>query len=343
MPKSKCKIGIIGLGRFGTLVSCILSKHAEVRIYHYKDNKEIRSRAKKVGAKLVDLETASKSDVVILAIPISKTEEMIKKISRLAQKNTLIIDTCSVKVLPCQWLKKHVKAPMQIMGTHPMFGPVTTKFNLEKKYWELEKKQIILCPLRIQKEKLEAIKRFLKSLGLEVLVTTPEDHDKQNAKTLSFVHFLGRALNKAEIKKQKIYTPGYTDLLKISPHTNSDNWQLFYDMHNFNPYSEKVRKKFFESANWLEERIIKSESLDDFEFSRKMIDRVDKEIIKLLEERFKYVKSIGKIKKKKGLATVDKKREEKIIKEKIKQSGLDKKFIEDLYKLIFRESHKKQK
>ena len=164
MPKSKCKIGIIGLGRFGTLVSCILSKHAEVRIYHYKDNKEIRSRAKKVGAKLVDLETASKSDVVILAIPISKTEEMIKKISRLAQKNTLIIDTCSVKVLPCQWLKKHVKAPMQIMGTHPMFGPVTTKFNLEKKYWELEKKQIILCPLRIQKEKLEAIKRFLKRL-----------------------------------------------------------------------------------------------------------------------------------------------------------------------------------
>jgi phosphoglycerate dehydrogenase-like enzyme len=31
MKKNKCTIGIIGLGRFGTLVASVLSKHAKIK------------------------------------------------------------------------------------------------------------------------------------------------------------------------------------------------------------------------------------------------------------------------------------------------------------------------
>jgi len=340
--KKKCTIGIIGLGKFGTLSATILSQHANVEAYHYKDNVEIRSRAKKTGTKLVDLRTVMKNDVVILTVPIAKTKEMIKKIAPLAQKDTLIVDACSVKVFPCRWLKKYISKRIQIMGTHPMFGPVTTKFNLDKKYWELENKQVVLCPLRIKKENLEKIIKFLKSLGLIVIVTTPEDHDKQNAKTLSFVHFVGRSFTKAGIGEQKIFTPGYADLLKIIPHTNDDKWQLFCDMNNFNPYSEKVREKFHKAGEELIEGLIKSKSVDKFDFNRNMIDTIDKEILDLLERRFKYVKQIGKIKKKNGLKIADKKRENEIISKRIKQTKLNKNFIEKLYKLIFNEAYKGQ-
>jgi len=342
MKKNRCTIGIIGLGKFGTLSAAILSQHANVEAYHYKDNEEIRSRARKVGAKLVDLKKVMENDVVILTVPIAKTKEMIKKIAPLAQKDTLVIDACSVKVFPCRWLEKYIPKKTQIMGTHPMFGPVTTKFNLDEKYWELENKQVVLCPLRIKKENLENIIKFLKSLGLIVIVTTPEDHDKQNAKTLSFVHFVGRSFTKAGIGQQKIFTPGYADLLKIIPHTNDDKWQLFCDMNNFNPYSEKVREKFKKAGEELIEGLVKSKSIDDFEFNRNMIDKIDKEILDLLERRFKYVKQIGKIKKKNGLKIVDKKREKEIINKKIKQSKLDEEFIKKLYRLIFNEAYRKQ-
>ena len=341
--KSSSKICIIGLGRFGTLVASILSKHSPVFIYHYKDNPEIKKRARLAGGKLIPFDEISKCDVIILTVPIIKTEQMIKDLARVVKPGALVIDTCSVKVLPCRWLKKHLPKNINILGSHPMFGPTTTKFNLAKQTWKIDDKQVVLCPLRLSKNKLKAIELFLKKLKLEVIITTPEDHDKQNAKTLSLVHFLGRALTISDIKEQKIFTPGYTDLLKIIPHTSSDNWQLFFDMHNFNPYAAEIRKKFLNACEKLEEKIIKDASDDNFDFNRKMIDKIDGEIFKLLKERNKHTKQIGKIKKQRGLPIVDKNREAKIIKDKIKKSGLKPELVKKLYKLLFEESYKSQK
>lgn len=248
-------IGIIGLGRFGTLVASVLSKCAKVKAYHYKNNEEIRQRAQLSGAELASLKETVESDIVILSVSMSKTEAIIKEIAPLVKKGALVLDTCSVKVYPCQWLEKHLPEAVEIMGTHPMFGPVTTKFQLEKQEWYLQGLQIVLCPLRIEEKKLTRIKKFLSDLGLKVIITTPEEHDSQNAYTLGLVHFLGRALVASGVGEQEIFTPGYADLLKIIPHTASDNWQLFYDMHNLNPYAKKIRKKFMRACQSLDEKI----------------------------------------------------------------------------------------
>jgi len=343
MKKNKKTIGIIGFGQFGTLVAAILSKHAKVSVYNRSINNEIEERAQKIGVKLVDLKTAAQCDIVILTVAISVTEKVIKEISRLLKPGTLVLDTCSVKVEPVKWLKKNLPANVDILATHPMFGPITTKFNVEKKYFELENKQIVLCPVRISLEKLNSIKKFLKNLKLEVIETTPADHDQQNAKTLSFVHFLGRALMRAGIGEQKIFTPGYADLLKISPHTNSDKWQLFCDMHEYNHYSEKVRNRFFLACDSLEEDLLHAIYKDDIEFNRHKIDSIDRRIVELLTQRLKCAESIGAAKKQQGLPINDQKREEAIISRLSSQSGLNPDFIEKIYKIIFKESKKRQK
>ena len=176
-----------------------------------------------------------------------------------------------------------------------------------------------------------------------MIVTSPEEHDQQNAKTLSLVHFIGRSLSASKINEQKIYTPGYADLLKILPHTTSDNWRLFYDMHNYNPFAEKLIDKYMESGRALQEKIIKARSENEFDFNRKMIDKIDKRIFLLLQKRFQHARLIGKFKQKQGLKIIDKKREQEIINKKIKQTKLDKEFIKKLYKLIFNEAYKWQK
>ncbi len=338
----KQTISIIGFGNFGTLLASILKKDFEVLIYHYRNTKEYKEKAKKIGVQLVSLRTASKADIVILSVPISKTKEAIKKISPLMKKGALLMDTCSVKVHPCNWLKKYTSNDIEIIGTHPMFGPTTSNFDLEKQTWRLDGLQIVLCPLRIKKSSLKKLKNLFKKLKLKIIITTPEEHDKQNAKTLSFVHFIGRSLLASGIGHQEIYTPGYTDLLSILPHTTSDNWQLFYDMNNYNPYSGKLREKFRDAGLDIEEKIIRNRDEDDILINRDMIDLIDARIMKLLKKRFECSKNIGKIKKERGLKIVDSKRKREIIKAKQAKNKLSKDFINKFYKLIFSESYKEQ-
>ena len=88
-----------------------------------------------------------------------------------------------------------------------------------------------------------------------MIVTTPENHDEQNAVTLSLVHFLGRSLFEAGIHEQRIFTPGFANLLKIYQHTTFDDMQLFYDMNNYNPFAEKVRRNFRAACDTIEKKI----------------------------------------------------------------------------------------
>ena len=295
-----------------------------------------------VGASPADFDIVAQCDIVILSVQMSRTEEMIMRVVPRMKKGALLLDTCSVKVDPCAWLEKYATKDIQIMGTHPMFGAVTSKFDIEEMKWKLAGLQIVLCPLRIEKKLLGDIKKFLEKIGLEVIETNPIDHDKQNAKTLSFVHFIGRAFLRAGIKEQKIFTPGYSDLLKILPHTTSDNWQLFYDMNNLNHYADQVREHFLESSFEIEEKIMKSRVEDDFAFHRSMIDLLDKRILSLLEKRFFHAEAIGKIKKKKGIAIVDKKRESEIVAKRAEESGLDEEFMKRFYKVVFEEARRRQ-
>jgi prephenate dehydrogenase len=341
--KQRIGIGIIGFGNFGLLTASVLSKHTNLQVHDNNKDADKLFKAKKIGVELVNLETLVQNDVIILAVPISETKQVIKKIASLLRPGTLVLDTCSVKVNPCRWLKKYLPEHVEILGTHPMFGPTTTKFDFAKQKWILKSHQIVLCPLRIKKAKLSAIKNFLIKFGIQVIITTPQDHDQQNAKTLSLVHFLGRSLLKAGIGEQQIFTPGYTDLLSILPHTTGDKLQLFYDMNNYNPYSRVVRNNFLSACDIMETSIEHAESRDDISFMRKQIDKFDSKIMVLLSKRFEAVEKIGMIKKKQDIDIVNHQRESEIVKKQCKKSKLKKDFIEKFYKLVFEESYKYQK
>jgi prephenate dehydrogenase len=245
-------IGIIGFGRFGTLAASVLKKHATVHVY---DKKKQLAKARRIGVKFSQLKTVAGSDIVILSVPISQTEKVLRQIAKLIKPGALVVDTCSVKVYPCHWLKKYLPKNVDILGTHPMFGPITTNFNESKQTCKLQDLQIVLCPLRIKEKRLLRIKKFLKQLGLQIIVTTPQEHDKQNAITLSFVHFLGRSLWETGIREQKMYSPGFKDLLSIYRTTTDDSWELFYDMNIYNPYASKTRIKFMQTCQRIEKKI----------------------------------------------------------------------------------------
>ena len=73
---------------------------------------------------------------------------------------------------------------------------------------------------------------------------------------------------------------------------------------------------------------------------RKKIDRLDLELIKVIDKRQKIANEIVKIKIKNVIPIEDLKREKEIINQLSKKSKLSNEFIEDIFQVIFKKSKK---
>ncbi|MEA1963216.1 MAG: prephenate dehydrogenase [Patescibacteria group bacterium] len=245
----KIKIAIIGYGRFGKLLVDILKPFGEIYIISRKKIKGAESKQlKKQGIKQIDIKSLDYIDWVILAVPISGLMAVLKNINPYLKKGSLVMDVCSVKTNPCKWLKQCLPKNVYLLGSHPMFGPDSAKGGLSGL-------SIVLCPIRISKNSLNKIIKVFKKLKLKIIITTASDHDKQAGNSLALVHFIGRAMAAAGLKNQKIDTLGYRRLLAVNETVNNDTWQLFLDMHRYNPYTDKIRKNFIKILDELDHKI----------------------------------------------------------------------------------------
>ncbi len=227
-------IGIIGFGRFSALMTRYLSSDFDIRISTRKNRQE---DIKALGAFQVSLEDVCRLPCIILSVPISAMEDMLRRISSLLRPDTLVIDVCSVKTHPVKWMRDILPDTVSILATHPMFGPDSAANSLAGR-------KIVLCRERIEEDRYRKIKAYLVSKKLTVIETSPEEHDKQIATTLSLVHFVGRSLAEFGATRLDIDTEGYKRLLHILEVTQHDTWELFLDMHKYNPYAKATRSKF---------------------------------------------------------------------------------------------------
>jgi len=238
-------IGIYGLGRFGTFWATALSKIADVQAY---------SRNSKVpdGVRAVSEDELCKSDILFLCNSISSMDEVCKRISPKLKKGTVVADTCSVKVYPIRMMMENLPDYVQIVGTHPMFGPDSGRNGLTGL-------PVAVCPGRIERDQLENVLSLFSKMKLRIEQLTAEEHDHEAAYSQGITHFIGRTLDLLKLKPSRISTTGYEDLLDIMQQTCNDQWQLFVDLQKFNPYTEEMRKKLHSS---IEEMLLKLDSID---------------------------------------------------------------------------------
>ncbi len=228
-------IGLIGYGRFGRLTVENLTPDCPV-VVHTRSRDKAADIAE-AGGRLAPLEEACQQDIVILCVPISAMQATLKQIAPLVKTDALIVDVCSVKVYPVQWMKALLPASVEILATHPMFGPDSAAISLAGH-------KIVLCPERIDPQRYETIKQWLVKKHLVLIETTPDEHDMEIAVSLALTHFIGRSLSEFGALPLNIDTEGYKRLLHILEVTNNDTMQLFEDMHNYNPYAREKRNAF---------------------------------------------------------------------------------------------------
>ena len=236
-------IGIIGYGRFGKLTLRTLATDFNV-VVHTRD-KEKAEDVRALGSELVSLPEACDREIVILCVPISAMQATLSQIAPMLKPGTLVVDVCSVKLLPVQWMKKLLPETVGILATHPMFGPDSAAASVAGH-------KIVLCPERIEAEPYANIKQWLEDQDLVVIETTPDEHDRKIADSLALTHFIGRALSELGAQPLDIDTEGYKRLLHILSVVTNDTWQLFKDMHHYNPFAAKRRREFMQAMQKLD-------------------------------------------------------------------------------------------
>jgi len=234
-------LGIIGFGQMAQFMCKFLNDKFNV---FASDRDDKSSIAKQLGVKFVSIEEAASKEIIILSVPINQIRSTMLRIRNKLREGSLLLDICSVKVNPLKAMLDLAPENIEIIGTHPLFGPQSGANGIKGL-------KIVLCPVRTSKTK--DIERFCESLGLEVIICNPEEHDKSIAETQALEHFIGRALINIDAQEGKITTPTFSNLMALKNTFKNDSLDLFRLMEKENPFAKEVRKRFLNELNKIQE------------------------------------------------------------------------------------------
>ena len=218
------KVSIIGFGRFGAMLHALLTKGFEVDVFDKNpvDNAEVNE---------VSLEEALKNDTIFIAVPIRDFEDLVVDISTRIQSGKTIIDVCSVKVFPKKVMIDNLPEKIDIIATHPLFGPDSLKDSGSVMTMEA---------VRDSFERYNFWKNYFESQNIIIEEISADDHDMMAARSQGLTHFVGRVIDDFGTNQTRIDTEGYKALHKLVNQTCNDSWDLFEDIQNYNPYTEKM-------------------------------------------------------------------------------------------------------
>lgn len=239
MPQDEPKrLGLIGFGQFGEFAAGHLTRRFTVLA---TDRADRSAAAAEAGARWVDLEAAAGCPIVVLAVPVQATAAVLEAVRPHLRPGTLVVDVGSVKALPVRLMLELLPEEMEVLGTHPMFGPQSAADGLAGH-------RIVLCPARLEAARLERARAFLaEELGLDVIVTDPDTHDREIAETQGLAQYVGRALAALEASASPIRTPGYDRLRRVARTVGGDTLELFQAIQELNPHTPEVRRRFREA------------------------------------------------------------------------------------------------
>ncbi|MGF7118355.1 prephenate dehydrogenase [Methanobacterium oryzae] len=259
--------------------------------------------SKKIGADYTNsnINAASEADVVIVSVPIDAMTSTIKEVAKVMKKGSLLMDVTSVKEEPAKAMKNYVRQGIEVLPTHPMFGP---------RIRSLDGQVVVLTPQEKGKW-YNKVYNFLEKENARVLVTTPEMHDQMMSIVQGLTHFayisIAATIERLQVdikESRKFASPIYNLMVDMIARIVAQNPYLFYSIQTHNIYTKKTHETFISTykdlmnlvSNQNESEFVSvmgsaAKHLDDLEAA---LGRSDKAISALNEEIILLKNSIGK-------------------------------------------------
>jgi len=227
--------GLIGFGAFGQLIAQHLAPR--VQLFAYDPALPCDGCVDTSGTRLTGLAEAAGCAIVILAVPVNRLEASVKAIAPHLQPGALVLDVGSVKLVPVEIMLRGLPAHVDIVASHPLFGPQSAAMGIEGL-------KIALCPIR--GTRVRGVAAFLRSLGLEVIMTTPDAHDREAAIVQGLTHLIAKVLVQMEPLPTRMTTRSFDLLMQGVGMVRHDAPEVFQAIERANPHSKEVRRRFFD-------------------------------------------------------------------------------------------------
>lgn len=232
-------LGLIGFGQFGRLAASLLAPTHDIVVH---DRAAHVGEIEAAGLRAGSLDQAAGCDIVLVAVPVAAMEAVFAAIAPLVKPGALVVDVGSVKSLPVRWMVELLPAHVDIVATHPLFGPQSARAGLEGQ-------RLVICPVRGDRH--EGVAEWARGIGLSPSITTPEEHDQEMAYVQALTHLIGRALVNLDIPDETLKTNSYQHLLDLCGLVGGDSFELFTAIQTQNPYARDVVRAFVAEAEGL--------------------------------------------------------------------------------------------
>ncbi len=199
------KVVVIGLGLIGgSFAINIKALYEDALVLGIDNIEEHISKARELG--LISAEGSyselGEADIVIVAVPVNATLEILPEVLNLVGNQTLVFDVGSSKELICSRIREH-SMRRNYLATHPVAG---TEFSgPSAAFKELFRgKTNIICEIERTAFKIQerALKLFF-DLGMRIRYMNPKAHDKHIAYVSHLSHISSFMLGKTVMEEEK--------------------------------------------------------------------------------------------------------------------------------------------
>ena len=149
---------------------------------------------------------------------------------------SIVADVGSVKLGPARLMAELLPAHVEVLGTHPLFGPQSAAVGLAGH-------KITLCPVRCPS--VGRIAAFLRrAFGLRVYLATAEEHDREAAVVQGLTHLIAKVLVRMEPLPKRLTTASFEHLMRGVDMVRHDAPGVFETIERDNPFAAGVRERF---------------------------------------------------------------------------------------------------
>jgi prephenate dehydrogenase len=259
-------ITIIGTGLIGgSLALCLRKKGISTHIIGVDANAENAAKALKLGIadEILPLrEALSKSQVVIVAVPVAASIQIIAQVLDSADQQ-VVFDVGSTKTELCRMIETHPNRG-RLVATHPMWG---TEFSgPESATTEAfsGKAVVIIDRDKSDDDALKLVEGLYRALGMHLLNMNASNHDIHTAYVSHISHITSFALANTVLEKEReedaifeLASGGFESTVRLAK-SNADMWVPIFMQNKenvldvLNEHITQLRKfkASLEKENW---------------------------------------------------------------------------------------------
>ncbi len=220
-----------GTGGMGSLFASLAEDHgASARILGRTPARS-RKVAREMGLLPGSFSHASRSDIVLVAVPIEQTLKVSLKLASTMKRESMLADISSVKSGIADNIDQNTR-DFEYVSLHPLFGPDLS---------HIDGQHITAIPYRTGPI-WEKVLGLFGEEGVHVHLTTAQGHDRLMAQIQGIHHFSLICLGMTLVGLKGDYVTRSLEITQRQIHRLIENWDTIVGIQKLNPYSASGRQ-----------------------------------------------------------------------------------------------------